>query len=131
MFEHLSGNVDNKKRASAQCNSGSPLTTDIPYRPKSAIKPSCPSIPIKTPSATYDVTIGSGLLRNLSQRLTKLNPGKPYRPFVITSPEIWNLWSKTLPRIFPKMGQPRQQSSSTHPANPTSASPPSNPSPKN
>jgi 3-dehydroquinate synthase len=53
-----------------------------------------PSIPIKTPSATYDVTIGSGLLKNLSQRLTKLNPNKPYRPFVITSPEIWALWSK-------------------------------------
>jgi 3-dehydroquinate synthase len=53
-----------------------------------------PSIPIKTPSASYDVTIGSGLLRTLSQRLTKLNAGKPYRPFVITSPEIWALWSK-------------------------------------
>jgi len=53
-----------------------------------------PSIAIKTPSATYDVTIGSGLLRTLSQRLAKLNPTKPYRPFVVTSPEIWKLWSK-------------------------------------
>jgi 3-dehydroquinate synthase len=53
-----------------------------------------PSIAIKTPSATYDVTIGSGLLKNLSQRLTKLNPNKPFRPFVITSPEIWKLWQK-------------------------------------
>jgi 3-dehydroquinate synthase len=53
-----------------------------------------PSIPLKTPSATYDITIGSGLLRTLSQRLARLNPGKPFRPFVVTSPEIWKLWSK-------------------------------------
>ncbi len=53
-----------------------------------------PSIAIKTPSATYEVTIGSGLLRTLSQRLNKLNPTRPYRPFVVTSPEIWALWSK-------------------------------------
>lgn len=53
-----------------------------------------PSIPIHTPSATYDVIIGSGLLRTLSQRLANLNPGKPFRPFVVTSPEIWAHWSK-------------------------------------
>jgi 3-dehydroquinate synthase len=53
-----------------------------------------PSIPVKTPSASYDVVIGSGLLRTLSQRLTRVNPGKPFRPFVVTSPEIWQHWSK-------------------------------------
>jgi 3-dehydroquinate synthase len=53
-----------------------------------------PVIPVNTPSAAYDVTIGSGLLRTLSQRLQKLNPNKPYRPFVITSPEIWKLWQR-------------------------------------
>ncbi len=53
-----------------------------------------PSIAIKTPSASYDVTIGSGLLRNLSSRLARLNKDKPFRPFVITSPEIWAHWSK-------------------------------------
>jgi 3-dehydroquinate synthase len=53
-----------------------------------------PSIAIKTPSASYDVIIGSGLLRNLSSRLARLNKDKPFRPFVITSPEIWALWSK-------------------------------------
>ncbi|WP_213807782.1 3-dehydroquinate synthase [Granulicella sp. dw_53] len=63
-----------------------------------------PSIPIKTPSATYDVTIGSGLLRTLSQRLTRLNPGKPFRPFVVTSPEIWKHWSKPFLASFPKTG---------------------------
>ena len=59
-----------------------------------------PSIALKTPSATYDITIGSGLLRTLAQRLKKLNPDKPFRPFVVTSPEIWGLWSKQLSRFF-------------------------------
>jgi 3-dehydroquinate synthase len=53
-----------------------------------------PVIPINTPSAIYDVTIASGLLRTLHSRLRKLNPGRPFRPFVITSPDIWTLWSK-------------------------------------
>lgn len=51
-----------------------------------------PVIPLKTPSATYDITIGSGLLRTLSSRIAKLNKGKAFRPFVVTSPEIWGLW---------------------------------------
>jgi 3-dehydroquinate synthase len=59
-----------------------------------------PSIALKTPSATYDITIGSGLLRTLAQRLKKLNPDKPFRPFVVTSPEIWGLWSKQLSASF-------------------------------
>jgi 3-dehydroquinate synthase len=63
-----------------------------------------PSIAIKTPSASYDVTIGSGLLRTLSSRLKKLNPAKPYRPFIITSPEIWKLWSKAVLASFPTEG---------------------------
>src|ERR1700738_1235959 len=53
-----------------------------------------PVIPVKTPSANYDVTIGANLLRTLHPRLRKLNRDKPFRPFVITSPEIWALWSK-------------------------------------
>lgn len=65
-----------------------------------------PFIPLKTPSATYDITIGSGLLRTLSARLRKLTPfrgkAKPYRPFVITSPEIWALWQKPFLASFPK-----------------------------
>ena len=51
-----------------------------------------PVIPLKTPSATYDITIGSGLLRTLSSRITRLNKGKAFRPFVVTSPEIWGPW---------------------------------------
>ena len=53
-----------------------------------------PVIPVNTPSATYDVTIGADLLRTLNSRLKKLNKDKPFRPFVITSPDIWALWSK-------------------------------------
>jgi 3-dehydroquinate synthase len=53
-----------------------------------------PVIPVNTPSAIYDVTIGSNLLRTLHPRLRKLNQGKPFRPFVITSPDIWALWSR-------------------------------------
>ena len=53
-----------------------------------------PVIPVNTPSASYHATIAPGLLRTLSPRLSKLNPGKPFRPFVITSPNIWALWSK-------------------------------------
>jgi 3-dehydroquinate synthase len=53
-----------------------------------------PVISVNTPSATYDVTIASNLLRSLHPRLKKLNPAKPFRPFIITSPEIWALWSK-------------------------------------
>jgi 3-dehydroquinate synthase len=53
-----------------------------------------PVIPVNTPSATYDVTISPNLLRTLPARLKKLNPEKPFRPFVITSPNIWALWSK-------------------------------------
>ena len=52
-----------------------------------------PVIPVNTPSASYDVTIAPGLLRTLLPRLRRLNSGRPFRPFVITSPEIWALWS--------------------------------------
>jgi 3-dehydroquinate synthase len=53
-----------------------------------------PVIPVNTPSASYDVTIGSNLLRTLLPRLKKLNQDKPFRPFIVTSHEIWALWSK-------------------------------------
>jgi 3-dehydroquinate synthase len=53
-----------------------------------------PVISVNTPSANYDVTIASGLLRTLQPRLKKLNKDKPFRPFIITSPDIWALWSK-------------------------------------
>jgi 3-dehydroquinate synthase len=65
-----------------------------------------PVIPVNTPSATYDVTIAPNLLRTLHPRLRKLNPEKPFRPFVITSPDIWALWSKPFLASFPKNQEP-------------------------
>ena len=62
-------------------------------------------IAVKTPSANYDVIIGANLLNTLRSRLNKFtNPrkDKPFRPFVITSPEIWALWSKPFLASFPK-----------------------------
>lgn len=53
-----------------------------------------PVIPVNTPSAKYNVTIGTNLLHTLNSRLKDLNRDKPFRPFVITSPDIWALWSK-------------------------------------
>ncbi len=57
-------------------------------------------IPVKTPSASYNVTIAAGLLQTLESRLKKLNPGKPLRVFVVTSPEIWGLWHKSFLASF-------------------------------
>jgi 3-dehydroquinate synthase len=64
------------------------------------------SIRVTTPQATYDVTIGTGLLRTLYARLKKLNSGKPPRTFVITSPEIWALWHERFLASFPADAQP-------------------------
>jgi 3-dehydroquinate synthase len=59
-----------------------------------------PVIPVNTPSASYDVTIGSNLLRTLHPRLRRLNQDKPFRPFVVTSPDIWALWSRSFLASF-------------------------------
>jgi 3-dehydroquinate synthase len=53
-----------------------------------------PVIPLKTPTATYDITIAANLLQTLAPRIKKLNRDKPFRPFIVTSPEVWGLWSK-------------------------------------
>jgi len=59
-----------------------------------------PVISLKTPSAAYDITIASGLLRRLAPRLSKLMKGKPFRPFIVTSPDIWGLWHKQVLASF-------------------------------
>jgi 3-dehydroquinate synthase len=58
-------------------------------------------IAVNTPSANYDVTIARDLLHTLPSRLKKINKGKSVRPFVITSPDIWALWSKPFLASFP------------------------------
>ncbi|HTZ89864.1 MAG TPA: 3-dehydroquinate synthase [Alloacidobacterium sp.] len=59
------------------------------------------TIQVKTASAHYPVLVGSGLLPTLYRRL----PLKD-RVFVLTSPEIWALWSKHFLASFPKKDQP-------------------------
>lgn len=59
------------------------------------------TIQVKTTSAQYPVLVGSGILSMLYRRLPKRN-----RVFVLTSPEIWALWSKRFLASFPKQEQP-------------------------
>ena len=71
-------------------------------------KTTVPSVRVTTPQAQYDVHIGSNLLRNLYPRLTKIigSGKKPFRTFVITSPEIWALWHQRFLASFPAGSQP-------------------------
>ena len=59
------------------------------------------TIPVKTASARYSVVVGNGILRTLCHRLPKRK-----RVFVLTSPQIWALWSKHFLASFPKNDQP-------------------------
>jgi 3-dehydroquinate synthase len=52
-------------------------------------------IRVQTPSAKYQVFAGTGLIDSLGSRMTRILGGKfPRRVFVLTSPEIWALWSR-------------------------------------
>jgi 3-dehydroquinate synthase len=64
------------------------------------------TIRLATPSATYPILIGSGLLAALHPSLVKLAKGKPFRPFLITSPNIWKLWSEKVRASFPEAESP-------------------------
>src|SRR5271168_2700222 len=76
--------------------------------PSKTSKPA--SIPVTTPSAAYDVTIGADLLLTLEPRLRKLLAIKPSAPlprlFLITAPEIWALWSKAVLESFHSDARP-------------------------
>ena len=50
------------------------------------------TIRVDTPSARYDVFVGSGLLQTLAPRVQRIAGRLPRRVFVLTSPEIWSLW---------------------------------------
>ncbi len=63
-------------------------------------------IALSTPSATYDITIGRGLIESLHPRLVAIAGGKPFRPILITSPKIWKLWSKQVRSSFPEAQSP-------------------------
>jgi 3-dehydroquinate synthase len=59
-------------------------------------------IPVETTSAKYDVFAGGGLLADLAPRIARAVGRLPRRVFVITSPEIWALWSGTFLQSFPE-----------------------------
>ena len=65
-----------------------------------------PQISLSTPTATYPISVGAGLLDSLAGRLLKLTPSKRPRLFVVTSPEIWSLWSDPLLRSFASQTPP-------------------------
>jgi len=71
---------------------------------KSAPKNKVRTIAVNTPSASYSVLIGDGLLATLADRLHKLLGGKLPRLFVVTSPEIWALWSERFLASFARRG---------------------------
>ncbi len=52
------------------------------------------SISLTIPSASYEITIAAGLLGSLETRLKKLVGNTLPKLFIVTSPEIWGLWSK-------------------------------------
>lgn len=58
------------------------------------------TIRVETPSAKYDVMTGSGLLETLAPRMERVLGRLPRRVFVVTSPEIWALWSDRFLRSF-------------------------------
>ncbi|MGB7264991.1 MAG: 3-dehydroquinate synthase [Terracidiphilus sp.] len=58
------------------------------------------TIRVETASAKYDVIAGSGLLETLAPRIERAVGRLPRRVFVVTSPEIWALWSKGFLRSF-------------------------------
>ena len=63
-----------------------------------------PSISIQTPSASYDVVIGNGLISTLAQRIRKVTGGRLPRIFVLTSPAIWELWGERVAASFLTLG---------------------------
>src|SRR5579859_7177568 len=63
-------------------------------------KSSVQTIRVDTPSARYEVTAGSGLIATLAPRIERVIGRLPRRVFVVTSPEIWALWSETFSASF-------------------------------
>lgn len=65
-------------------------------------KGSVQSIRVETPSARYDVVVGSQLLATLAPRIERVAGRLPRRVFVISSPEIWALWGPAFCASFPE-----------------------------
>ena len=74
--------------------------TESGARRSSIIEIIVQTIRVETASAKYDVFAGSGLLQELAPRIERAVGRLPRRVFVLTSPEIWALWSKKFLRSF-------------------------------
>jgi 3-dehydroquinate synthase len=64
------------------------------------------SIPVKTVSAEYVVAVGDNILASLNSRIARACGRKPRRIFVLTSPQIWSLWSRRFLASFPAADPP-------------------------
>jgi 3-dehydroquinate synthase len=71
-------------------------------RPLLYDKGSVQTIRVETPSARYNVFVGSGILGSLAPRLERILGRLPRRIFVVTSAEIWALWGEHLTASFPE-----------------------------
>ena len=60
------------------------------------------TIRVDTASAKYAIFAGGGLLETLAPRIERAVGPLPRRVFVITSPDIWALWSQNFSRSFPE-----------------------------
>jgi 3-dehydroquinate synthase len=67
------------------------------------------TIRVETQSAKYDVLAGSGLLETLAPRIERVVGRLPRRVFVLTSPEIWALWSERFLASFQELRGTEQQ----------------------
>jgi 3-dehydroquinate synthase len=64
------------------------------------------TLPIQTASAAYNMLLGEDLLADLPQHLGDIFGERPRRYFVVTSPEIWALWSEVFLSGFAADGGP-------------------------
>src|SRR4029077_13575350 len=60
------------------------------------------SVPVATPSRSYEVLIGSGLLARAGECLGKMLENR--RAFVVTSPRVRRLWAKVLLKAMSTSG---------------------------
>ena len=58
-------------------------------------------ISLATPTASYEIYVGQGLLADLYERVSTAAAGKAFRAFVVTSPKIWELWGERVVASFP------------------------------
>jgi 3-dehydroquinate synthase len=64
-------------------------------------------IALTADSASYEISVGTGLLSGLHVALECAAGGRKYRPFLVTSSNIWELWAERVRASFPEAGHPK------------------------